>query len=159
MLRRILVLAALLTLPATAHATSYGPRLGFSVDPDQFVFGGQLMFPEVAENLSFDPSVELGLGDDLTIFSLNFDLHYHFDISGSNWRPYAGGGATISFISFDDDDFPGGGDNDSETEAGGGLVVGAGVPTRGGDRFFGELKLGLGDVPDLKMMVGWNFGR
>ncbi len=159
MLKRIVVFAALLAVPATVQAASFGPRFGFSADPDQVVVGGQMMFPEVAENLSFDPSLELGFGDDLTILSLNFDLHYHFDISGSNWRPYAGGGATISFISFDDDDFPGNGDDDSETEAGGGLVVGASVPTRGGDRFFGELKIGLGDVPDFKMMVGWNFGR
>lgn len=158
MLKRLLVVAALVAFPATLHAASIGPRLGFSSDPDQIVFGGQLMFPEVAENLSFDPSVELGLGDDLTIFSINGDFHYHFDVSGSNWRPYAGAGATLSFISWDDDDFPGNRD-DSELEAGGGIVIGAGVPTRGGDRFFGELKLGLGDVPDFKLMVGWNFGR
>ena len=159
MLKRILVVAALVAFPATLHAASFGPRLGFSADPDQVVFGAQLMFPEVADNLSFDPSAEIGLGDNLTLLSLNADFHYHFDISGSNWRPYAGAGATLSFISFDDDDdFPGN-DDDTELEAGGGIILGAGVPTKGGDRFFGELKLGLGDVPDFKLMVGWNFGR
>jgi len=40
---------------------------------------------------------------------------------------------------------------------GGGLVIGAGVPTKSGNRFFTELKLGLGDVPSLKMVAGWNF--
>ena len=137
----------LLALPATASAaTMIGPRVGFSADPDQFVFGGHLMITEVAPSLSFDPSLEAGVGDDFTSFAINADMHYHFDLSGSAWSPYVGGGATLFFA-------------DDESFAGGSILVGAGVPTKTGSRFFSELKLGLGDVPDFKLMAGWSFPR
>jgi len=91
----------------------------------------------------------------LTAVGFNFDLHYHFE-TRTAWRPYVGAGATLNVVSFDQDVF---GDRSSETDAGGGLVVGAGVPTASGSRFFTELKLGLvGDfIPDFKLMAGWNF--
>lgn len=165
MLRRALTLAALCAVatlalaprPAAAAsavvATGIGPRIGFSADPDQLVFGGQLTIGEVAPSLTFDPNLEIGVGDDLLLIGFNFDLHYHFDIN-STWRPYAGGGVGINFVDYDDDAF---GNSDSDTEFGGQLILGAGAPTSSGNRFFGEMKLGLGDVPDLKVVVGWNF--
>jgi opacity protein-like surface antigen len=159
MLKRLLLALALGGLAAApAHADAVvggiGPRVGFSIDPDQVVFGGQLIIGEIAPDLTFDPSLEFGFGDDVTVIALNFDVHYHFVVAGSNWRPYAGGGIGINFIEFDDD-FPG--RDDSETEVGGNVILGAGVPTTAGNRFFTELKFGLGDVPTLKMLVGWNF--
>ena len=163
MLKKILLVCTLVALPAPAFAatmaravsTGIGPRVGFSSSPDQFVVGGQLVIGEVAPNLTFDPNLEIGLGDHLTAVGFNFDLHYHFD-THTTWRPYVGAGATLNVVSFDEDVF---GDRSSETDAGGGLVVGAGVPTASGSRFFTELKLGLvGDfIPDFKMMAGWNF--
>jgi hypothetical protein len=136
---------ALALVPAAAHAGTYfGPRVGFSADPSQFVGGAQFTVTEVAPSLSLDPSFELGVGDDFTSFAVNFDLHYHFNISGSAWRPYAGGGATL-FLA------------DGDSFAGGGFMIGAGVPTRTGNRFFTEIKFGLGDVPDLKILAGWSF--
>ena len=159
LMRWILVGGCLALLAPQAHAQKsvvggYGPRVGFSSGPDQLVFGGQMIFGEIAPDITFDPSLEFGFGDDQTIIAVNLDGHYHFKISGSRWRPYAGAGLAISFISFDNG--PGNGD-DSDTEVGGALIIGAGVPTAAGNRFFSELKLGLGDVPDLKLMVGWNF--
>lgn len=153
-MRRSLLLALSLCalLPATALAqlrTGIGPRVGISVDPDQLVVGGQAIIGEIAPNLTFDPSLELGFGDDVTTLAANFDLHYHFDIENVTWRPYAGFGADIVFA---DTDHGG-----SDTEVGGGIILGAGAPTKSGNRFFGELKFGLGDVPSLKIMVGWNF--
>jgi hypothetical protein len=152
----LLVLATIALTPAASRAATagpidqgIGPRVGFSTGPDQFVFGGQGTFGPIVENLTFDPSLELGFGDNTTTVAGNFDLHYHFHLNNSRWVPYAGAGATI--INYSDD--PGG----SRTEGGGSLIVGAGAPTPSGNRFFGELKLGLGDVPGLKIMVGWNF--
>jgi hypothetical protein len=163
MLKRLLVLCALgAMLPLTAQAagpvgTTYGFRAGFSVDPDQLVLGGQMQVGEVAPNLSFDPNLELGFGDNLTIIAFNLDMHYHFDLSNSSWRPYMGAGAGINFIQ---QDAPPGTSDDSFTKVAGGLIVGAGVPTRSGNRFFSELKIGLGDwAPDLKVLVGFNFGK
>ena len=159
MLRRLLftlVLGAAFAAPAYSQAVvgGLGPRVGFSVDPDQIVFGGQLIIGEIAPDLTFDPSLEFGFGDDVTVIAANFDVHYHFALSDTDWRPYAGGGIGLNFIEFDGDAF---GSDDSETEVGGNLVLGAGVPTSSGNRFFGELRFGLGDIPEVKMLVGWNF--
>jgi hypothetical protein len=131
-----------------------GFRAGFSVDPEQLVLGGQLIIGEIAPDMTFDPNLELGFGDGYTIIAANMDLHYHFTIDGSRWRPYVGGGIGINFIEFDRG--PGVGDN-SNTEVGGNFIIGAGVPTASNNRFFTELKFGLGDIPALKALAGINF--
>ena len=156
MLKRLVLLVALgalFSIPS-AHAGAtiggVGPRVGLSIDPDQFVFGGQMIIGELAPDLTFDPSLEFGFGDNMTVISMNFDLHYHFTVSGSSWRPYAGGGLGLNWIDLD-----GGGGSDSEV--GLNIVGGAGVPTASGNRFFGELRLGVGDIPEIKLIAGWNF--
>ena len=161
MFKRLVVLCALgALLPLTARAqgpieSSFGLRAGFSTNPDQLVVGGQMSIGEVAPNLTFDPNIELGFGDNATILAFNLDMHYHFDLSNSTWRPYLGGGAGINHIQFD---LPPGFPDESVTKVAGAFVLGAGVPTRSGNRFFTELKVGLGDwASDLKVLVGWNF--
>jgi hypothetical protein len=156
----VVLFACALLMPASAFAatqaavSTYGFRGGFSSNPDQLVLGGQMQIAEVAPSLSFDPNVELGVGDNVTLIALNLDMHYHFDLRDTAWSPYLGAGAGINFYSFDvPAPFP----DDSATKVGGNIIVGASVPTRSGNQFFGELKLGVGDVPDLKMLVGWNF--
>src|SRR5262249_4796087 len=85
MLRRLVIACILAAVPASALAastTAIGPRIGFSTGPDQFVVGGQLSIGEVAPHLTFDPSVDIGLGDNRTLVGLNLDLHYLFNASG-----------------------------------------------------------------------------
>jgi hypothetical protein len=164
MFKRIIVSCALgALLPLAAHAqgpmeSSYGVRAGFSTSPDQLVLGGQISVGEVAPNLTFDPNIEIGFGDSATILAFNLDMHYHFELARSAWRPYVGGGAGIHHIQFD---VPPGFSDNSTTRVAGAFIFGAGVPTRSGNRFFGELKVGLGSnyTSDLKMLVGWNFRR
>lgn len=162
MLRKwIFVCALVALLPAAAHAqgrltNAIGPRIGASIEPDQIVIGGQLDLGELAPDLTFTPNLELGFGDDITTIQLNGDLHYHFLVSGSAWRPYVGGGLGVAFYSIDLP--PGFQGDDSQTEVGLNILGGAIVPTQGGSRFFTELKLGIADLPDLKILVGWNFG-
>lgn len=149
-----LALAQAVSARADTGVLAMGPRVGFSVDPDQIVFGGQLQVGPVAPRLTFDPSLDLGFGDDVTVIAMNFDFHYHFDLRDTDWRPYVGPGIGIAFYEFDrEPPFR----DDSETEVGGSIVVGTDVRTRGGSDFFGEFRLGVGDIPDLKLMVGWNF--
>ncbi len=161
---RILALAcALALLPMSAGAatraarggggSAIGPRIGFSSGPDQLVLGAGMLVGEVAPDLTFDPSLEVGVGDHRTLVGVNFDLHYHFRTS-STWSPYLGAGASVNVVNFDSDYFD---HRDSETEAGGSVIVGAATPTRSGHPFFAELKLGVGDVPDIKLMAGWYF--
>jgi len=154
-------LGALLPLTALAQGpmdSSFGLRAGFSSNPNQLVLGGQMSVGEVAPNLTFDPNIELGFGDNVTILAFNMDMHYHFDMVRSSWQPYLGGGAGIHHIQID---LPPGVGDDSFTRVAGSFILGAGVPTRSGNRFFTELKVGLGDsyTADLKMLVGWNFRR
>jgi ribosomal protein L27 len=180
MLKRIVVLCAIAALlPAAALAqtertatarkashrssrsagpgpmvTAWGPRLGFSSSPDQFVIGGQLDFRQVAPDLHISPNVEFGFGDDFTWVALNGDLRYNFDVRGSTWSPYMGGGLSVNFWSWH---APLGLPDDSGTEMGANLIFGAAVPLQSGSRFFTEARIGLGDIPDLKVMAGWNF--
>lgn len=163
MLRKILMVGLVAAgLPAAAFAqsssgtgpvvTAWGPRLGFSSGPDQFVFGGQLDLGNLAPDLTLTPNVEIGLGDNATTFALNGDLHYHFRVQNSPWRPYVGGGIGFTHISIDT---PFG--DVSDTDVGASILGGAIVPTQSGSRFFVEGKLGLGDIADFKLLIGWNF--
>ena len=162
MLRKI-VLVALITsvLPVAALAASsssgtafnaWGPRVGFSTGPDQFIIGAQLNFNEMAPSIAFVPNIDFGFGDNVTTINLNGDLHYMFNLRNSVWHPYLGAGVGITFSNFSDN--VGGG---SSTDVGGSVIGGVTAPTKRGSKFFSELKLGLGDIADFKLLVGWNF--
>jgi hypothetical protein len=160
MFRRSLTVAALIALaiPALAFAaegtgaTQFGPRVGLSSSPDQLVLGGQLEFAEFAPNLTVDPNLELGFLDHRTTVAINGDFYYHFAIANTVWAPYAGLGVGLNVTQFDPS-----ARELSSTDVGANLVFGASVPTRSGNRFLGELRVGLGDIPQLKLVAGWNF--
>lgn len=165
--RALVVLAATLALglaaaqPAAAQTekpfeiSKYGPRVGFSVDPDQFTIGGFATLGEIAPHLSLRPSADLGFGDNLFSFIFNADLAYSFTI-GSAAVPYAGGGLGVGYYSFD---VPEGvtGVDDSSTEVGINLFGGVEVDLGGYKNGFAELRLGIDDLPDLKITVGIGF--
>ena len=163
MMLRNLVFAGTLAalIPASALAarpggvSGVGPRIGFSVSPDQLVLGGHLVVGEVAPRMAFVPNLELGVGDDRTLIAMNFDMHYTFMLRDSDWRPYAGAGLGINFEEIDREPPR---DDTSETNVGGNVIIGAAAPTRSGNQFFGELRFGLGDIPSLKLVAGWTFG-
>lgn len=147
-LMSLAVLVCILSLAATAAAMPAGLRGGFSSDPDQFIFGGQIEPDPIADNLYIIPSAEVGLGDDLFSLSFNGDFQYRFNVSGSV-RPFAGAGVALWWVDPDNG-------GDSETEFGvnalGGIFFGNKYP------MFLELKLGLtDDIPDLKLVYGINF--
>ena len=154
--RAALILAAAL-IPQQLHAAEsagsshamFGPRIGISTDPDQLVVGGQLVFPDFAPRLSAVPSVELGFLDHETTVAINGDFMYHFVVKSSQWKPYAGAGAALVITQPEN--------GDSSTDAGMNLIIGADVPTRTGNKFFGEFRIGIGDISSLKIIAGWNF--
>ncbi len=159
-MRKVLPLLALLLIaPATARAAgafqAVGPQIGFSTDPSQLVFGGHMSFGNVAPDLDFVPSVDLGVGDNVTVFSINGDFHYRFKLEGARWQPYAGAGVALhtASVSGGGTGFGGG----SETVGGGNLIVGADVPTERGSRFYVEGRFALGDGPTFKALAGWSF--
>lgn len=146
--------AALAAGGAGAYVTGIGPRIGFSSNPDQVVFGGQLQTGDIAPHITFDPSLEFGIGDNVTTVQINFDLKYHFLLQDSDWKPYAGFGIGVAHYSVD---LPPPYRDASSTEAGGNALLGVTVPTRSGSRFFTEARIDIGDLPDLKILAGWIF--
>jgi hypothetical protein len=145
-----IVVLALGAAPALAE-TGAGIRAGLSVNPDQFLFGGQLNLDPVGRHVYIVPSAELGLGDNLTTLSFNGDVQYRFPVSkGSEVRPYAGGGLAIYWFDVD-----GGG---SDTQVGVNLLGGIFFGDASGNPMFIDAKLGLNDeIPDWKFVFGINF--
>lgn len=129
--------------------THVGIRAGVSADPDQFFFGGHIETRPLIERLTFRPNVELGIGDDLTVFTGNLEFVYSVPLR-QPWRVYFGAGPALVVYSRDDDG-PGN-DNDG---AGGGFNILLGAQHSGG--LFGELKIGLVDSPELKVTIGYAF--
>jgi hypothetical protein len=145
---RLLVTCAALALGAGgAQAQDFGLRAGASVDPDQFYFGAHLDAGPLVDRVWLRPNVEVGLGDDLTLTTINFEFVYKF-LPRSDWTLYGGGGPAVNFYRFDDE--VGGFE---ATEAGFNLLFG-GEHREG---FLTEVKIGLADSPNLKFGVGYTW--
>ena len=136
----------------------WGPRVGASIDPDQVLVGAQFDLGEFTDHLRWQPSFELGFGDDkLSLFG-NFMVAYYFPVKAAV-TPYAG--AQVSLWMFDEDD-PGNHNNDGfddgfNAEVGMYAVGGIETKFKSGNRFLAELQLGIGDLPDVRVLVGWTF--
>jgi len=155
-----LALTACLCAPIVAHGQAfpimygYGPRAGFTIDPDQIHIGIMLHLGYVAPAVSIRPVFDLGLGDDVTLFEFNFDGIYQFDdVINGPWVPYAGGSLGINHSRVDLGPL---GDH-SDTDFGLSLLGGMQRPWTGyGDLLF-ELRIGLIDAPDAKITAGVMF--
>jgi hypothetical protein len=132
---------------SSAAAGGVGPRVGLTGDPDQVHFGLAIDAFRLAPNFGFAPSFDVGVGNDITLFSGNFDFKYVFPVR-SSWRPYIGGGPALHFVNIDN--------SNDDTQAGLAFIGGMQTATRSG-AFFTELRLGLVDSPDFKFTVGWLF--
>lgn len=160
------LLASLAFAPSAARASDgqdplsdigfrgWGPRLGLTISPDQFHFGAHMDFGNFAQHVRFQPNVEVGLGDNLTLVTLNFEAAYRFRETWDVWSPYLGGGLGVNFASFDTNGLQ----DDTSTDLGVSLLGGIEKGLADGDRFFVETKLGLVDEsPDAKVTIGWTF--
>jgi hypothetical protein len=152
--RLVLLVAVGLLLAPAAHASSVealGPRAGVSIDPDQFVFGGQMKIGPYGTDFHLVPNLEIGLSDNLTIFQFNFDVDWVIPLESKKVSPYVGGGIALALMDVENDG--------TETGVGINVLGGVELPSTGGtSAFLGELRIGFGsDIPDLKFMLGWNF--
>ena len=132
-----------------------GPRVGFSVNPDQFTFGGHADFGDPFPHFTWlIPVVEIGIGDEQTVTSIGTDLLYRLYDRWGAWTPYLGAEIDFLIISVDEP----GGTNDTSTDIG--LMGQFGVEKGLGDnRFALEMKFQLVDAPDLKVAAIWTFGH
>jgi len=129
---------------APLHAqTTAGVRAGVSADPDQFYVGAQIEPPPLTDRIHFRPNVEVGVGHDITLVGVNFELAYVFP-SRSDWALYTGGGPALNITR-----------GANGTDAGGGLNILFGGMHESG--LFLEVKVGAIDSPDLKLGVGYVF--
>lgn len=130
-----------------------GPRLGVTLNADQFHFGGHIDFGDLGDNLMMLTNLEIGVGDNLTTIAPSFELDYRFRSDWGAWTPYLGGGAGPIFYS----------PRDGSTSSKLGLYmqfgVGKGSSGSQSGHFFIEGKLGLVDAPDFKATIGWTFGQ
>lgn len=133
-----------------------GPRFGLTVDPDQVHFGGHVALAELYPGWMFQPNLEIGLGDHMTVAALNLETIYRFDEMVGEMGLYAGGGLGVNFIDYDYDEYIRGFGGD-DTEIGLNLLIGLEKAIRVRDSFFGEIKVGLADSPDFKLTFGLTF--
>ena len=139
-LRVAIISLFLVGIGASPALAAIGLHAGMSLQPDDFIAGIHLKTKPLAENLSLVPSGEVGFGD-VTMIAGNADLHYTFQTK-SKLAPYAGGGVTLNWFDFD---------GGSETDFGGSVLGGIQLSPK----FYFETKVGLGDVPDWKFVLGW----
>lgn len=129
-----------------------GPRVGFTINPDQVHVGGHIDFGDLANNLMMLPNVEIGFGDDVTTVAPTFELDYRFRSDWGAWTPYLGGGIGPVFYSAKH------GYHSTDLGVYMQFGIGKGSAHNESGHFFIEGKLGLADAPDFKATVGWTFG-
>jgi hypothetical protein len=146
----ILLAAGWITVVASVASASAqsggGVRAGLSADPDQFFFGGHYVTKPIWDQVRFQPNVEAGFGDDLTVVAFNVEFAYWMPI-GTDWHAYVGGGPAMNL-------FSGNGKYNGE-DVGAGLTILAGFRWRSG--VFFEMKVGAFDSPDFKLAIGYTF--
>src|SRR6266446_409899 len=109
----------LLAVPASAQVSA-GVRVGASLDPDQFYFGGHIETAPLADHVHFRPNVEVGVGNDAKVVAINFELAYKFPAQQS-WNLYAVAGPALNVINANHD-----------TSAQGGFTIGLSAEHSGG---------------------------
>ncbi|HKQ18330.1 MAG TPA: hypothetical protein VJW75_01155 [Candidatus Eisenbacteria bacterium] len=131
----------------------WGPRVGLTVDPDQVHVGLHMDYGVFGPRVRFQPNIEAGFGDDITLVAFNFEAAYRFRDRWDAWTPYLGGGIGLNWVHFDAGPFG----DESDTDFGASILGGIERGLSNGNRFFVEAKLGLADSPDAKFTVGWTF--
>ena len=141
----LLTVSVCLVFAATARAQSGGVRVGVSGDPSQFYFGGHYETAPFVEQLRFRPNLEIGVGDNHTLTTLNFEFAYFVPLQRrSPWSVYFGAGPALVIDHVTNNTNTGGGFN---------ILVGA----QHKDGFFAEVKVGAIDSPGFKFGVGYTF--
>jgi hypothetical protein len=138
----------LLGLSQTGESqTHLGARAGaFLADGDPFV-GGEVLVG-VADDLFFNPNVEVAFADNATKGLFNFDIHY--DFARVN-KAFFWVGAGLAVIYTDPEG------RDSETDAGANVLFGVGFNTSGRLIPYVQAKILAADDSDFGLAFGIRF--
>ena len=120
---------------------------GASIDPEQAYAGVAWESPDLGGRFRLRPGIDGGFGDGLRLGTINIDLVVRFPLGQSGWSLIQGGGPVITVSKFtgEFEDVP------RELHAGGSYLFGF----RHDNGFFGEFRVGGGNVPQLKIGAGW----
>ncbi len=119
---------------------SVGVRGGISSSPDQTLVGAHYLSPSFfGHHIQLYPSAGLGFGEDIKTLRANADARYLIPVPETDWTVYFGSGLGWAHYSV-----TGPGDH-SETGANG--FIGGEYRFAGGARFFGEVRVPLGEIP------------
>lgn len=146
----------------TASRTGYqgfGPVLGVGVDPDQVHLGLRFDLGEISTRLDLRTGFEVGVGDGRTRGAFLVDALYRFREQWDVWQPYLGGGIGLAVVSREvrNPNYPYLDETRTEAEPGINLIGGVAKSFGDGDRFQAELRIGIGEAPDLGLSVAWLF--
>lgn len=149
----ILLITLLLAIPTSTRGANdvldaIGPRVGIGLDPDQFVIGGQAVSGYLFKPVRFAPSADAGVGDDMLTITLNPDFRISIPIEqeGSAGSFYVSAGPTIALYFHDE--------HDNNSEIGLSLNGGAWLDLNSPYRYNIEGRIGLGDIPDIRVLFG-----
>jgi hypothetical protein len=127
---------------ARASAQGVGFQGGVSIDPEQVYAGTHVELGPIVDRLFIRPGVEGGIGDGLSLAAVNIELIYKFELSGSRWSIYQGGGPSVNIYRVND-----------ATDVGGGVSYVFGFGHEHG--FFAEFKVGSNSSPGIKFGAGY----
>jgi hypothetical protein len=152
----LIILTAIGIIAAPVKVMAYGNglilRAGAGINPDQFVVGAQTVLGHIVKPPSprFAPSVDIGFGDNVTVITFNPDLRIMVSPPRSNAFVYLQAGPTIAIVD------PKRGDSDTDI----GLTISGGVnfPMGAANFYSLEGRIGIGDVPDVRILLGFQFG-
>ena len=151
MICTLILTGFLVAAPQIAAAQSSTSSINFngggSIDPEQFYAGVSWESPDIGGRFRLRPGIDGGFGDGLRLGNINIDLIVKFPLGTSGWSLIQGGGPVISVSTFSDIE-----GSPRELHAGGSYLFGF----QKDNGFFAEFRVGGGgDVPSLKMGVGW----
>ena len=132
----------------------WGLRAGASDRPDQVVVGVQLDLGNLIEQLTFEPFLDLGVGDDQTILMVGAPAFYRWPESGP-FDFYGGAGVAFGFVDRDEADEPG---RDDGLEFAIAPMLAAGLDWPVGESRAGvEAAVTGSELPNLKLVFRWMF--
>ena len=145
----VVLLILVTALPAAAE-TPIGVRAGITDwgQINQLHAGLDFRLGEVLPNVEFTPNFEFGMGDDVTIISINGDLAYQFtELVTSPWGMYGGGALSLHYLDLT---------NHTDTDIGLNGLFGVTKVFTNGHLGLAEIRLGLLDSPDFKLTFGYS---
>jgi hypothetical protein len=135
---------AMFAMPAVASGQNLAVTGGANINPDQVYVGAKYDWP-LLDRVWFEPSVDVGFGNDAKLIAGNVEATYRRPLSRRGpWTLVAGGGPALNHYRL-----PG----VTETELGFNLLGGV----RHARGIFTEFRVGLGDSPELRFGIGYTF--